>query len=453
MYPWHGIANTLIGTFMWFVVLATGLHYSGWAYSEYLQMSTSGSFDNLGNAYNVSRILTPDFSLDLAAYEHYSPLFLSTGFAISYGLSFATITALVSHTILFHGQEILTRTRLAFGDEPDVHTKMMKKYPEVPNWWYMVMALVMLGVSLVSILAYDTKLTWWAFFIALLISLVFTIPIGMIQAITNIQLGLNVITEFVIGYMQPGRPIGMMLFKTYGYITMTQALTFCQDLKMGHYMKIPPRAMFYGQTVATIWSSIVQIAVFNWAFGNIANLCDSQNEKHFTCPNGHVFFTASVIWGLIGPQRIFGEGQIYHGLTYFFVAGLVAPPIFYLLARMFPRSAFRYANVPLIFGGTGNIPPATTLNYSTWGITGFFFNKVIKNRYRGWWSNYNYLTSAGLDCGLAVSTIIIFLTLQLTNASFPDWWGNNVVFSTADWNGTAVQTILPDGVQFGPATW
>ena len=451
MFPWHGIANTLIGVVLFFMILASGLHYSGWQYSAYLPMSTSGSYDNTGSSYNVSRILTSDFELDLEAYQNYSPLFLSTTFTLAYGLSFASILALITHTILFHGQEIWTRARLSLGEEPDVHTKMMRKYKEAPWWWFGLAFLGVLGLAFASALAWDTHLSWWAFIIALLISLVFSVPIGMIQAITNIQLGLNVITEFIIGYMQPGKPVAMMLFKTYGYITMTQALAFSQDLKLGHYMKIPPRLMFSGQMIATVWSCIVQIAVLNWAFGSIQDICTADQPNHYTCPGGKVFFTASVIWGLIGPARIFSAGQLYNGLMYFFIAGALAPPLFYVLARMFPKSNFRYVNVPLIFGGSGMIPPATTINYTTWGIVGFVFNKYIKNKYRGWWSNYNYLTSAGLDTGLAISTIIIFLCLQLTGQNAPDWWGNNVILNTMDAQGTAVQ--LTTDTTFGPATW
>jgi hypothetical protein len=44
------------------------------------------------------------------------------------------------------------------------------------------------------------------------------VPIGIIFATTNIQIGLNVITEFIIGYMLPGRPLAMMIFKTYGML-------------------------------------------------------------------------------------------------------------------------------------------------------------------------------------------------------------------------------------------
>ena len=88
---------------------------------------------------------------------------------------------------------------------------------------------VFLALGFVTCLVYDTHLTWWAFIVAILISVFFYLPIGIIQATTNVQLGLNVITEFIIGYMQPGRPLAMMMFKMYGYITCYQGLYFTQD--------------------------------------------------------------------------------------------------------------------------------------------------------------------------------------------------------------------------------
>lgn len=111
--------------------------------------------------------------------------------------------------------------------------------------------------GIISIEVWPTQMPVWAFVLALvrlvlptssydsshvaqqIISFVYIIPIGMIQAITNQQVGLNVITELVIGYALPGRPIAMMMFKTWGYITMAQALSFTSDFKLGHYMKIP----------------------------------------------------------------------------------------------------------------------------------------------------------------------------------------------------------------------
>jgi OPT family oligopeptide transporter len=97
----------------------------------------------------------------------------------------------------------------------------------------------------------------------------YTIPIGVITAITNQTVGLNVITELIIGYLLPGRPIAMMMFKTWGYISMLQAINFVGDFKLGHYMKIPPRSMFFCQVVATIISGTVQLIVQAWLFSNV----------------------------------------------------------------------------------------------------------------------------------------------------------------------------------------
>ncbi|KAF8924786.1 hypothetical protein BGZ52_007757, partial [Haplosporangium bisporale] len=46
-------------------------------------------------------------------------------------------------------------------------------------------------------------------------------------------------------------------------------------------------------------------------------------------------------------------------------------------------------------------------------------------RYRyDWWSRYNYLTSAALDSGLAICSLVIYFALQNQETVFPTWWGN-----------------------------
>lgn len=108
---------------------------------------------------------------------------------------------------------------------------------------------------------------------------------------------------------------------------------------------------------------------------------------------------------------------------------------------------------PLIFGGAASIPPATPLNYLSWGIIGYIFQKVIRQKYFGWWSRLNYLTSSGLDLGFTLSTLFIFFAFTLNNVEAPKWWGNNVVGTTLDAQGTAVQAAVADGQRFGPAVW
>jgi OPT family oligopeptide transporter len=117
----------------------------------------------------------------------------------------------------------------------------------------------------------------------------------LIEATTNQQVGLNVITELIIGYALPDRPIAMMLFKTWGYNTMSQAVEFTTNFKLGHYMKVPHRPMFWCQIVATVVSGTVQLSVQAWMFSNIEDFCSPDQRDGFTCMFMTVFDTASII--------------------------------------------------------------------------------------------------------------------------------------------------------------
>ncbi|KAF2420542.1 small oligopeptide transporter-like protein [Tothia fuscella] len=452
--PWHAIANTLVGVITFYIIGAMSLHYGGAWYAKYLPISDSGIYDNTGATYNITKIVTSQLTLNEPLYREYSPLFMSTTFAISYGLSFATIASLVVYTWIHYRQQIWSQFRNSRGQEKDIHMKLMAKYPEVPTWWYAALFVLMVALSFVVVLAWPTEFAWWAFIISIIFSTVMTLPIGIVQAITNQQIGLNVITEFLMGYMQPGKPLALMMFKTYGYITASQALGFIGDLKFGHYMKIPPRTMFTAQVVATTLSCFIQVFVLNFALKNIEDVCTIKQKQHFTCPGAKVFFSASVIWGLLGPQRIFSPGQVYGILLIMFPIGALMPVVFYYLSKKFPkRSIFKYAMAPIILGGGGSIPPATPLNYLTWGIVGFAFQKVIRGRYFKWWSRLNYLTASGLDTGLAISTLVIFFIFTLNQIDAPKWWGNDIVPTTMDQLQTAIQAKVPKGQTFGPKTW
>ena len=70
----------------------------------------------------------------------------------------------------------------------------------------------MLAMGLFTVLAYPTKLTWWAYLLAVCISYGFSLPIGIIEAVTNNRIGLNVLTELIYGYIQPGRPLALMMY-------------------------------------------------------------------------------------------------------------------------------------------------------------------------------------------------------------------------------------------------
>ncbi len=150
---------------------------------------------------------------------------------------------------------------------------------------------------------------------------------------------------------------------------------------------------------------------------------------------------------------MFSPGQIYSGLFFFFVLGAIVPVIIYFYAKRYPKSPTRYLMAPLIFGGAGLIPPATPLNYLSWGIVGYIFQHHIRKYNFAWWGRLNFLTSSGLDLGLALATLVIFFAFTLHNVSPPAWWGNDVVEGTMDVKGTAVQRVVGEGEAFGPQVW
>lgn len=450
--PAGTIATVFLSIVVIFWIAVPAIHYSNTWFAQYLPISSSGSFDRFQQTYNVSRIIDPKtLQFDPVAYKNYSPLFLSTTFAISYGMSFAAIMATITHTILFHGKDILQYIKK--DSKPDVHARLMKAYKECPDWWYAVVFLVTFGMSIAVCRAWPTDMPIWALVLSLVIAFLFLPAIALIFALTNILVGLNVISEFLAGYMLPGKFNAMFLVKTFTYITNYQAVTFVQDMKLGHYMKLAPRVLFAAQFAATVWGSLVQVAVLKWSYGAIDGLCTPTQANHYTCPNGKVFFNASIIWGVIGPQRQFSPGQLYDGLLWFFLIGALLPVISWLILKKWPNSPIKYLNWPVFFSGTGYIPPATPYNYTSYCAVGLAFGWWIKRKWFHWWSKYNYSLSAGLDIGLAWCSLIIFLTIGMTNTDAPSWWGNNVI-NTVDYNVvTNIRELLPEGQAFGPSSW
>jgi hypothetical protein len=85
---------------------------------------------------------------------------------------------------------------------------------------------------------------------------------------------------------------------------MAQAVTYCGDQKLAIYMKVPYRTIFWAQLWASVVSSFTQVGALTFMFNSISDLCKADQKNKFTCPGGRVFFNASIIWGVIGPQRV-----------------------------------------------------------------------------------------------------------------------------------------------------
>ncbi|GMY07577.1 oligopeptide transporter 6-like [Fagus crenata] len=429
--PWFATANVAAGFIIILYVMTPITYWSNVYNAKTFPLYSNSLFTSNGSEYDITSIINSKFHLDRANYAQIGPVHLSTFFAFTYGAGFATLTATIMHVLLFSGSDLLKQTKSAFGGRTkiDIHTKLMKKYKSVPTWWFIVILVLNIALIVFTCQYYNEslQLPWWGVLLACAIAIFFTLPIGIITATTNQQPGLNIITEYIIGYMYPERPVANMCFKVYGYISMTQALTFLQDFKLGHYMKIPPRAMFMAQVVGTLIAVIVYTVTAWWLMESIPHLCDTSmlpEGSPWTCPMDHVFFDASVIWGLVGPRRIFGDLGEYGNVNLFFVGGAIAPLIVWFAHKAFPKQNWiRLIHMPVLVGATAMMPPASAVSFTSWIIVGFLSGYVVFRYKPEMWKRYNYVLSGGLDAGTAFMTVLLFLALGSTQIQ---WWGNDV---------------------------
>ncbi|KAM0828507.1 hypothetical protein ACQ4PT_067493 [Festuca glaucescens] len=127
-----------------------------------------------------------------------------TFFAITYGVGFASLTATIVHVLLFHGSEIWQLSRSAFKEKRvDVHTKLMRGYKQVPEWWFICILIANIAITVFACEYYidQLQLPWWGVLLACAIAFFFTLPIGIITATTNQTPGLNIITEYIMGVL------------------------------------------------------------------------------------------------------------------------------------------------------------------------------------------------------------------------------------------------------------
>ena len=278
-------------------------------HSQYFPISIALPYDNTGAQYNLSAIVT-NGQFDQAKYEQYSPLFLPITYAVSYGTIFASYSSILVHTFLWYRHDLVRQFRQGLQDGTDIHAHLMRKYAEVPHWWFIALGVFSFVLGVVGIEVCQVGLPIWVFAFSILLSILFIIPCGIMQAITNGQFNPYVLAELFMGYVLPGRPLATMVFKLTVWSTVTQAVSYSSDQKFGHYMKIPPRLMFIAQFISASVSIVSSIVARRWALDNIPDICSPGQKNFFTCPSLKIYNTSSILWGGIGPKRLFSSGAM-----------------------------------------------------------------------------------------------------------------------------------------------
>lgn len=103
--PFSSILNVGVG-FIMFIYIIVPLCY--WKFDTFdarkFPIFSNQLFTHSGTKYDTTKILTPQYDLNIAAYDSYGKLYLSPLFALSIGSGFARFTATLTHVALFHGR-------------------------------------------------------------------------------------------------------------------------------------------------------------------------------------------------------------------------------------------------------------------------------------------------------------------------------------------------------------
>ncbi|GME41075.1 opt oligopeptide transporter [Neofusicoccum parvum] len=468
--PFAVTLNTFIGCFLGGITLI-GLYYTNTYHTGYLPINTNSMFNHYAKSYNVSAVLDDRGWLDEEKYQAYSPVYLAASSLTMYWWAFAVYPAAVSYAIMYHRQDIALGFRSLFRgykktaeEFKDIHTKLMAAYKEgmcvpsflwssltsaaVPEWWYAILNVFAIVLGVGAVAGWPTYTNVGVVFFGIGLALVFVIPTGIIKATTGIDVEYNYLAEFIGGAWLPGNALAMNFFKCYGYVTTAHALAFANDLKLAHYVKIPPRTTFWAQCAATLVSAFVCTGVMNFQMRNIHDICESDQKDKFTCPGVNTYFTAAVLFGSMGARKVFGKGGQYTALLSAFPVGAAVPIIFFLIQRRLPKTHwFRRAHpIPLLNGGSLWSPYNIAYMWPA-VLPGWLSMVYIRRRYLNFWAKYNYVLSAALSTAIAISAVIIFFAVEYHGYAI-DWWGNSP--DSGCESSTCTRLKLPSGEYFGP---
>ncbi|KAF8365045.1 hypothetical protein HHK36_032951 [Tetracentron sinense] len=397
--PMFSLNNSMAGFVVFFYILTPIAYWTNTYDAKRFPIFSSHVYDSDGHKFNVSRVLDPKgFTLDQEAYKDYSKMHLSIFYAFAYGCFFASISATFTHVVVFYGRSIWSQIKETYGGSNtsgDVHARLMKKYKQVPSWWFYTILIltVALGIFISRGFDRELQLAYWVIPSASILGLLLTLINGVLPATANQSAPVTIVPELIMGYVYPGRPLANMIFKNYCTESMGHATWFLRDFKFGHYMKIPPKSMFIVQVIGTLIGSLVN-------------------------------FDVTTIWGILGPGRLFAPHGIYSNMYLFIILGVVTTLMLWMFTHAFPEKKWlKLIYVPIIFSTIAGMPPGRPVEiWSSW-IVGILYYLIVYKKFNGWWAKYTYVLANGLSAGPAFMAILTYFTLQLHDINGLNWWG------------------------------
>ncbi|CAF1063561.1 unnamed protein product [Didymodactylos carnosus] len=298
LVPRFAQINGLVGFvfFNWFLIPL--LYYTNVSNFQRLPISITQYYYNKYGT--ILDIPAEEVMRNSTTVKYYEPIFLSCGDAVGLYLVFGSLAALLVHTILYHGKDILQQFHTSLKRrENDIHCTLMAKYPEAPEWWYILVFIVSFIISAI-VCHYGQLMPWYYLCVAIPFTIICLLPIGIMHGTTALSFNVYFVAQFFAGAIL-NQAVPIFTFVLYSYQLQLVSLSLISNLKFGHYMKISPRSLFIVQLFVTVVSSLIQSGVNRVVV--TSDICSTQG---WSCAVDY----SPVILGAVGASKIIGPESV-----------------------------------------------------------------------------------------------------------------------------------------------
>jgi OPT family oligopeptide transporter len=378
------------------------------------------------------------------AYEENGPLYAGTQFLWSVFFDYASYTSAIVWMGLFGYPAIKSsfvklwarrkqgsaKISEQFNDQLNI---LMRAYPEVPLWWYLTLFVASFTILLVITATGVLFIPWWTFLVAIATGAVVVVPLGWLYALSNFQLPIGTTNELLYGLMINSvsghkNPCGASTYGSIAGDAWYRAQLQLQDMKIGHYMHVPPRDVFFAQIFGSFIGVPINYGVIRWVLSTKADYLrgDVVDPTHqWTGQSLASSLSLGVQYVLVGSKRLF-HTRIFSVLPFGFLVGAAAPLLMFALNRFFPKWKFRLWNTTIFFSQMSIFYGNISTGYTSSFIGGFVVMYwAYRHRYE-MWARWNYILAAAFDAGFNFSMLLIFLFFGSGKiTTMPNWWGNN----------------------------
>ncbi|CRG91734.1 Oligopeptide transporter 1 [Talaromyces islandicus] len=425
--------NMALGFFTCFIAML-GIYYSNAWGSRSLPFMSTQLLTSNGTKYPIAEVFDGGVLNEEALLTHGIPR-LSGSFAYAMFMANAAIGAMMAHCIFFWGRDVIKAYKSSrqghFEDRH--HQHMADNYKEAPAWWYVAVLVVSFVLGLVVVLKENITLSAWGYIVSLLLGILFAPFSAILYARYGNGIATNNLSKMLAGLIVPGRPVGNMYFAAWSHNVIVNTVNLCNDLKMGEYLKIPPRVMFVTQIYGTVLGAFINYAVMISIVDNNRDLLISGNgDASWSGATVQSYNTNAVSWAL--AKYLYEAGSTYQIVPIGLAVGaglvMIHRAVVYFVPKI-RRVSLTDFNFPQFIQYAGYIPynQSQTCVIFSQLLAGFFVQFYLRNYKPRIFKDYSYMIAGAFDgASLTVLFILSFAVFGAGGRSvpFPAWWGNNI---------------------------